>query len=141
MGTLISLALSKIGGFILGKPKMAAFIAIGIVGAGFAAHYLYMEHKIVRLETEKAAISSALKVAQDLARDKDTALKNERKAVVITTQERDAARRALDVFRAGRENDTEAQAWAAQPVPPGEQNRYCEALPEMEGCQTTPPQN
>ena len=137
----MGMILAKLGGFILGKPKTAAFIALAIVGGGFAAHYLYMEHKITKLEVEKSALSSALKIAQDIARDKDTALKNEREAVVITTQERDAARQAFDLFRAGRENDTESQAWAAQPVPVGEQNRYCAALPEMAGCQDMTPQN
>jgi len=69
---------------------------------------------------------------------------NEKKFKQTIEDERTAARQAgsdradtqrhLDELREGRENDPDAQEWAATPLPQGEVQRLCLALPAMVGC-------
>lgn len=64
----------------------------------------------------------------------EQALSDERAAVEQTARSRDAARKALEGFKAGRQDDPEALEWGSQAVPDGEALRLCEALPAMTGC-------
>lgn len=129
----------KVGAWILRKPKIAGFVALAIIGTALAGQYTYMGHKVRRLETEKAAIQHALDTTADALRQKAADLASEKRASRDVLRERDAARSALDEFQHGRQDDPEALDWAAQPVPQGERERMCKAIPELQGC--TPPNN
>lgn len=127
--------ISKIALFAARKPKMVATIVVVLVCGAFAVHY-----KLLVGERDKLRIAQeAYEVAIDRFREREaslqTALENERAAAAVVAAERDEARRAIDVFRAGRENDPEALEWARQALPLGELERLCAALPEMGGCQ------
>ena len=62
-------------------------------------------------------------------------LQSERLAATQAVSDRADAQRALDTLREGREGDIESQEWAATPIPTGEIDRLCAALPGMEGCE------
>ena len=61
-------------------------------------------------------------------------LEDERVATSIAVSDRADTQRDLDRLREGRENDVEAQEWAATPLPVGERQRLCEAL-GAKGCE------
>ena len=82
-----------------------------------------------------AALEVNLETARANQKVLEDALDLEREAAALAAAERDEARRAIDAFRAGRRDDPEALEWASQPLPIGELDRLCIALPEMEGCQ------
>ncbi len=62
-------------------------------------------------------------------------IEDERHAAKQAVSDRADAQRALDRLREGREGDVESQEWAATPLPYGEVQRLCEALPGMKGCE------
>lgn len=121
---------------LIRSPKVLGGLAAVLLIAGLAGHHWWVMQQRDRLEAENATLSADLATARANARRLEDALYLEREAAAVATAERDEARRVLDTFRAGRENDPEAQEWAARPVPPGERARLCAALPEMEGCST-----
>ena len=126
---------------VTAKPKIALAIAATVIIGGYVAHYKYLQGKVDRLTTERDAIQAAYNIAveniEKMAEDARIAEEATRQAIA----EREAARAALDEFRRGRENDAEAAAWGAQLIPLGELERMCVALPEMDGCPSTPETN
>ena len=61
-------------------------------------------------------------------------IEDERTAAAQAITDRAEIQRRLDRLREGRENDVEAQEWAVIPIPAGERQRLCEALPQARGC-------
>ncbi len=121
--------------FLLKYPKLIASGLAVTIALSFFAHYKYMQHKIDKLETEKAAFEFALEKAATNMRLMEADARVAAEATATVMAERNAARHALDDLRRGRENDPEAQAWAAEPIPLTELARLCEALPNMDGCE------
>ena len=62
-------------------------------------------------------------------------IEDERTAARQAVSDRADTQRRLDELREGRENDPDAQEWAATPLPQGEVQRLCLALPTMKGCE------
>lgn len=127
--------LTKLASFSLRRPKTVAIIAAVVVLGSLGAHYKMILAKNERLKTERAAYAAAVETFREREATLQETITNERVAAAAAAAERDEARRALDAFRAGREDDPEALEWAAAPVPVGELDRLCAALPEMEGCE------
>ena len=63
-------------------------------------------------------------------------IEDERTAAAQAITDRAETQRRLDTLRRGRETDREAQEWASIPIPTGERQRLCEALPQAKGCQS-----
>ena len=126
--------LTKLAGFSAKRPKIMIGIVAVLVLAGLGIHY-----KMLVGERDKLRVVTAgYELAVDNFRAREATLKEdlriERTAAAIAVAERTEARRTLDVFMAGREDDPEAMEWAQQAIPIGELERLCQALPEMEGC-------
>ena len=128
-------ALGALASFSLKKPKTVATIAVATVAVAFFAHYKLLVGERDKLRVAQDAYEVAIERFREREASLQTALENERQASILVAAERDEARRAVDVFRAGREGDAEAVEWASQSLPIGELVRLCAALPEMEGCQ------
>ena len=133
--------LSKLAGFSVRNPRTILFIVLGIVILGLGVHY-----KMLVGERDKLRVATVgYELAVDTFRAREATLQEdlriERTAAAIAVAERTEARRTLDVFMAGREDDPESMEWAQQAIPIGELERLCQALPEMEGCQNTAPNN
>ncbi len=127
--------LTTLASFSIRNPKTILFIVIGIAIAGFGVHY-----KLLVGERDKLRVAQVgYELAVDNFRAREATLQEdlrlERKAAEIAVTERAEARRALDIFLAGREDDPESMEWAKQTIPIGELERLCQALPEMEGCE------
>ena len=126
MGILLSL---------LRSPKVLGITAVVLVLGALGVHHKLVLSERDRLRDENAALGFDLETARANQQVLEDALDLEREAAAVATAERDEARRAIDKFRAGRRDDPEAQEWASQPLPLGELERLCVALPEMDGCQ------
>lgn len=121
-------------GIILKYPKLvgaglmlAAVISIGV-------HYRLVIGERNDLRATKIELEGELAKA---ARNAVLLKEDIRLATVATaevTAERNSQITALNTLRAGRQIDSEARSWGAQPVPLGEITRLCKALPEMVGC-------
>lgn len=127
--------LTKLAGFSAKRPKVMIGIVAVLVLAGFGIHY-----KMLVGERDKLRVATVgYELAVDNFRAREATLQEdlriERTAAAIAVAERTEARRTLDVFIAGREDDPESMEWAQQAIPIGELERLCQALPEMEGCQ------
>lgn len=127
--------LSKLAGFSLRRPKTVATIAAAVVALSLGVHYKLLIDKNQELKAERKAYVAAVQAFERREASLQEDIRREREAAATAAAERNEARRALDTFRAGREDDPEAVEWAAQPIPPGEMARLCIALPEMEGCE------
>lgn len=126
--------------WVAAKPKLVVTVLVVVALGAHFTHYKYLQGKVTQLTVEKSSLSQALGIAQQAVRDKDEALALEREATALVTSERNRARRALDAFRAGRD-DAESVQWAAQSVPQAERDRMCQTLPELSGCPNTPLSN
>lgn len=126
--------LRNLANFSLRRPRTLAAIVVGVGALAFGAHYFLLKSERDRLELERDAYQEAVDEFQRTNAILQEDIELARRAANEVIAERDAARRALDEFRAGRENDPESQEWAAEPIPAGERERLCTALPKMEGC-------
>lgn len=127
--------LTRLAGFSVKNPRTILFIVLGLAIVGLGIHYklLVGERDKLRVAEEGYKVAVAAFVKREATLQEDLRLANE--AVVIVAAERDAQRATLDQFRAGRDSDPESQAWSALPIPIGELERLCLALPEMDGCE------
>ena len=136
MVTAIAISvLTKLAGFSAKRPKVMIGIVAVLVLVGFGIHY-----KMLVGERDKLRVATAgYELAVDNFRAREATLREDLRisdeAAAIAVAERTEARRTLDVFMAGREDDPESLEWAQQAIPIGELERLCQALPEMEGCQ------
>ncbi len=127
--------LVKLAGFSTKNPRAVLLIVLALLMVGFGVHY-----KLIVGERDKLRVAQVgYELAVDNFRAREATLQEdlriERTAAAIAVAERTEARRTLDVFMAGREDDPESMEWAQQAIPIGELERLCQALPEMEGCQ------
>lgn len=133
--------LTSLASFSTKRPKTILIIAATVAILAFGVHYklLVGERDKLRVAEEgyKRAVTAFVQREETLQED----IRNEREAAATAVAERNAARRSVEVFRAGRESDPESLQWASQPMPVGEVERLCVALPEMDGCQDTAPNN
>lgn len=134
MGVAIGL-LTKLASFSAKRPKAVIGIVAVLILVGFGIHY-----KMLVGERDKLRVAQVgYELAVDNFRAREATLQEdlriERTAAAIAVAERTEARRTLDVFMAGREDDPESMEWAQQAIPIGELERLCQALPQMEGCQ------
>lgn len=120
---------------LIRSPKVLGALAVVLVVGALGVHHKLVLNERDRLRDENIALEANLETARANQRILEDALDLEREAAAVATAERDEARRAIDKFRAGRRDDPEALEWAAQPLPLGELERLCVALPEMDGCQ------
>ena len=136
MVTAIAISvLTKLAGFSAKRPKVMIGIVAVLILVGFGIHY-----NLIVGERDKLRVATAgYETAVENFRAREATLKEdlriERTAAAIAVAERTEARRTLDVFMAGREDDPESMEWAQQAIPIGELERLCQALPEMKGCQ------
>ena len=119
----------------LKRPKIAIGIAVAVAVLAVGVHY-----KLVIGERDKLRVATVgYELAMETFRAREITLREDLRisdeAAAIAVAERTEARRTLDVFMAGREDDPESMEWAQQAIPIGELERLCQALPEMEGCQ------
>lgn len=136
MVTGIALALlTKLGGFSIRRPKVVLGIVAIVIIAGFGIHYKMIVGERDKLRVAQVGYGLAIDAfrAREATLQEDLRISDE--AAVIAVAERTEARRTLNTFLAGRENDPESMQWAQQSIPIGELERLCQALPEMEGCQ------
>ena len=136
MVTAIAISvLTKLAGFSAKRPKVMIGIVAVLILAGFGIHYKMLVGERDKLRTAQVGFELAV----DNFRAREATLKEDLRisdeAAAIAVAERTEARRTLDVFMAGREDDPESMEWAQQAIPIGELERLCQALPEMEGCQ------
>lgn len=133
--------LTRLASFSLRNPKTVAFIVLGVVLASFAVHYKVVLGKNEELRVERAAHQETIAAHERreaiFAEDARIAAAATKDAIA----QREEARAALEALRRGREADPEAVAWGAQLIPLGEVARLCVALPEMDGCPDTVPNN
>jgi hypothetical protein len=116
--------------------SLKIWLALGTLAAVAAVgfHYRAVIAERDRLAADNAALkASAAELAASLETERDAA----RQAI----SDRADAQRKLDALRRGREADPEAQAWGAQPIPAGERQRLCHALPGAQGCPDILPSN
>ncbi len=120
-----------------------SYIKIGgaVIALGFVGHYFWVLDQRDDLREEKIVLEADLAKAAANAEKRKENARVSRIAAAAAVTERDAARAALDILRAGRVNDPEAQEWGTQMIPLGELERLCEALPEMIGCTIVPNPN
>jgi len=127
--------LTKLAGFSVRNPRTILFIVLGIVTAGFGLHYKLLVGERNKLRVAETAYKAAF-VAWEL---REATLQQDIRLAAQATAElvadRDAQRTALDLLRAGREGDAEAQVWGGQQLPLGEITRLCATLPGMTGCE------
>ncbi len=136
MVTAIAISvLTKLAGFSAKRPKVMIGIVAVLVLAGLGIHYkmLVGERDKLRVVTAGYEIAVENFRAREATMAED--LRIERTAAAIAVAERTEARRTLDIFMAGREDDPESLEWAQQAIPIGELERLCQALPGMKGCQ------
>lgn len=109
------------------QTKLIIGAVMVALGGGFVWHYksVIAERDLLRADviTYKANEAKLQKAIED-----------ERTATQQAVSDRANMKRRLDKLREGRENDLEAQEWAATPLPAGERQRLCEALPTAGGC-------
>ena len=119
---------------LLKSPRLLGAAAVALILSAMVVHH----RLIVGERNELRQANTVLEISLDIARQNQgvlrDALANERRAFTAAVQERDAARQTLDRFREARRDDPGATHWAAQPIPDGEQERLCQALPSMAGC-------
>ncbi len=109
---------------------------VGVLAVlAFGAHYRMLTGERDKLRVAQVGYELAVENfrAREAILKEDLRISDE--AAAIAVAERTEARRTLDVFMAGREDDPESMEWAQQTIPIGELERLCQALPEMEGCQ------
>lgn len=129
LGLLIRLA-----GFSTKNPKTVLIIAAIVAILALAVHYKMLVSERDKLRTAQVGYELAVDTFRAREATLQEDLRIERTAAAIAVAERTEARRTLDVFMAGREDDPESMEWAQQAIPIGELERLCQALPEMEGC-------
>ena len=127
--------LSRLAGFSAKRPKVMIGIVAVLVFAGLGIHYKMLVGERDKLRTAQVGYGLAIDTFRAREATLQEDLRIERTAAAIAVAERTEARRTLDVFMAGREDDPESMEWAQQAIPIGELERLCQALPEMEGCQ------
>ncbi len=133
--------ISSLASFASAKPKMMLMIAMGVAILAFTAHYKILVNERDKLRVAEAGYKQAVSafVQREAVLREDLRLAAEATATVAA--ERNSQISALNALRAGRQIDSEAQSWGTQALPIGEISRLCETLPEMVGCQSTPPSN
>ena len=104
---------------------LAVMLAIG--GGGV----IYVK----RVIAERNQLRADVVIYQENEAKLEQTIEDERTAARQAVSDRAETQRALDKLRRGRENDVESQEWAATPIPDGERQRLCEALPGAKGCQ------
>ena len=127
--------LSGLAKLSLKRPKIAIGIVVAVAVLAVGVHYRLVIGERDKLRVAQVGYELAVENfrAREATLQEDLRISDE--AAVIAIAERTKARRTLDVFIAGREDDPESMEWAQQVIPIGELERLCQALPEMEGCQ------
>ena len=110
------------------KVKLIILLVMLVIGGGGIWHYKNVIAERDQLRADVIVFEANEKKFLQTIEDERTAA---RQAV---TDRADTQRR-LDELREGRENDPDAQEWAATPLPQGEVQRLCLALPTMKGCE------
>ncbi|KKK69016.1 hypothetical protein LCGC14_2938230, partial [marine sediment metagenome] len=124
MVTAIAISvLTKLAGFSAKRPKVMIGIVAVLILAGFGIHY-----KMLVGERDKLRVAQVgYELAVDTFRAREATLKEDLRisdeAAAIAVAERTEARRTLDVFMAGREDDPESMEWAQQAIPIGQLER------------------
>ncbi len=103
------------------KIKLIILIAALLMGGGGVWHYK-------SIVNERNQLREDVLIYQRNEEALRQSLEDERVASAQAVSDRADIQRALDELREGRENDIEAQEWAATPLPVGERQRLCEAL-------------
>ncbi len=127
--------LTRLASFSLKNPKTILIIGAVVVLFSFGVHYKTLKGERDKLRVAEAGYELAIEAFVAREGVLQDALINERNATASNARARDAARRALEQFRADRESDPEATEWAAIPVPAGELARLCAAVPQLKGCE------
>lgn len=127
--------LTRLATFSLKNPKTIMFAVAGIAIVGFSIHYKLLVGERNKLRIAEAGYQAAVAAFEqrEVTLQQDIRLAAEATAELVA--DRDAQRTALDLLRAGREGDEEAQAWGSQQLPVGEITRLCVTLPGMVGCE------
>jgi ABC-type iron transport system FetAB ATPase subunit len=107
--------------------KLIILVVMLVIGGGGIWHYKSIIAERNQLRADVIVFEANEKKFKQTIEDERTAA---RQAV----SDRADTQRALDELREGREDDPDAQEWAATPLPNGEIQRLCIALPTMVGC-------
>lgn len=127
--------LSRLAGFSLRNPKTIVTGVLVLIVAGFAVHYKLLVSERDKLRIAEAGYENAVSAFREREAALQANIDREREAAIVSAAERDQARHTLSEFLNARQGDAEALEWAPKPLPAGEINRLCAALPEMEGCE------
>lgn len=103
-------------------------LAVAILGL------LFVGWKGRAVLAERDALRTEMTAAAETVDRLEAALQLEQEAAAHAATARADAERALTRLRKDRASDPEAVEWGAAPVPTGEQERLCAALPGLEGC-------
>jgi hypothetical protein len=107
--------------------KLIILIVMLLIGGGGIWHYKSIIAERNQLRADVIVFEANEKKFKQTIED-------ERLAAQQAVSDRAETQRDLDRLREGRENDPDAQEWAATPLPRGEIQRLCLALPTMVGC-------
>ncbi len=132
--------LARLASFSLKNPKSVITIVVVLALGAFAIHYKLLVGERDKLRVAEEGYKQAVAAFQAREATLHEDLLIERAAAVTALAERNEARRSVAAFREGR-SDQPSIDWARLAIPEGESSRLCEALPEMDGCQNTPPNN
>ena len=126
--------LASLARFSLKKPKTVAIIVASLAILMFGIHYKLLVGERDKLRVAEAGYRRAVAtfVVREAVLREDARLAAE--ATIKLTEQRNANVSALDALRSLRQMDEEGRMWGAQPIPLGEIERLCTALPELEGC-------
>ena len=109
------------------QTRLVILLAIVLLGGGAAWRYK-------AVITERDMLRADVIVFEANEKKLKRSLEDERTATAQAVSDRAATQRRLDGLRKAREDDPEAQEWAIIPIPAGERQRLCEALPGAAGC-------
>ena len=126
--------LARLATFSLKKPKTVAMIAAVVAILAFGVHYNMLVGERDKLRVAEVGYRRAVAafVEREAILREDARIAAE--ATIKLTEQRNANISALDALRSLRQMDEEGRTWGTQPIPLGEVERLCTALPELEGC-------
>lgn len=127
--------LARLAAFSVKKPKTVAIIVASLAILMFGIHYKLLVGERDKLRVAEAGYRRAVVafVVREEQLREDARIAAE--ATIKLTEQRNANISALDALRSLRQMDEEGRTWGTQPIPLGEIERLCTALPEMEGCE------